>query len=185
MKKPIKEEKIYLTGDMHFGHSSVIELSNRPFNSVEEMDNYIIHKWNNTVTDDDKVYILGDVWFKGERNAADYVKRLKGKKYLIKGNHDGKALKNSEFVKLFEDIQDIMNIVIDGERVILCHYPMAEWNGYFRGAWHAHGHIHNNRTGVFEYLRTQERALNAGVDINGFRPVTFQELKENNIIWKL
>ena len=176
---------IYLTADMHFGHSGVIELSHRPFSNVQEMDRLITYNWNNTVSKRDTVYVLGDVWYKSERNAADYVQKLNGKKYLIKGNHDSKALKNNEFVKLFEDIQDIMETIIDGERVIMCHYPMGEWNGYFRGAWHAHGHIHNNRTGVFEYLLTQERALNAGVDINGFRPVTFKELKENNKIWKL
>lgn len=175
----------YLTGDMHFGHSNVIELSHRPFSNIEEMDMVLTYNWNNTVSKNDMIYILGDVWHKGGRNAVDYFKKLNGKKYLIKGNHDNKALKNPDFGALFEDIQDLKEIVIDGERVILCHYPIGEWNGYFRGAWHAHGHIHNNRTGIFEYLRTQERALNVGVDINGFKPVTFKEAKENNKIWKL
>ena len=33
-------------------------------------------------------------------------------------------------------------------------------------------------------LRSRDRVLNAGVDINGFQPVTFEELLENNRSWK-
>jgi calcineurin-like phosphoesterase family protein len=48
--------------------------------------------------------------------------------------------------------------------------------GYYRGSYHIHGHIHNRRQGVFEYLKTQDRALNAGVDVNAFMLVPFKEL---------
>jgi len=175
---------IYFIADMHFGHENVIRLNKRPFSSVEEMDNTIIQNWNAIVRDTDTVYIIGDVWYRGKRNAVDYMRKLKGVKHLIRGNHDVKALKNPAFVNCFDSIQDIADIIVGNERVILCHYPMLEWNGYYRESLHIHGHIHNNRQGVFEYLRTESRALNAGVDITGFKPVTLEELKVMNIAWK-
>ena len=71
--------------------------------------------------------------------------------------------------------------ITDGDREIcLCHFPLAEWNGYFKGSWHIYGHIHNRREETFQFMRTKERALNAGCMINGFVPVTFEELVRNN-----
>jgi len=57
---------------------------------------------------------------------------------------------------------------------------MAEWSGYFRGSWHIYGHIHNAKNTAYQYMKTQEKALNAGVDICGFSPVTFEELIQYN-----
>ena len=175
---------MYFIGDMHFGHENIIKLNNRPFDTIEEMDEILIQNWNETVKESDTVYILGDVWYRGKRDASDYIKRLKGVKHLIKGNHDVKPLKNINFSKHFESIQDIANIVVGNQRVILCHYPILEWNGYYRGSIHIHGHIHNNRKGVFNYLMTEPRALNAGVDIIDYRPVTLKELEVLNEKWK-
>lgn len=175
---------VYFIGDTHFGHENIIRLNNRPFANIEEMDNTLIENWNSIINDLDEVYILGDVWFKGKRNSVEYVKKLNGVKHLIKGNHDVKPLKNQSFVNLFESVNDILDIVVDNQRLILCHYPMLEWNGYYRESLHIHGHIHNNRKGVFEYLKTEPRALNAGVDLTGFRPVTLKELKVINEKWK-
>jgi calcineurin-like phosphoesterase family protein len=68
---------------------------------------------------------------------------------------------------------------------VFCHYPLAEWSGYFRGWYHIYGHIHNNTTNpAFAFLKAQERALNAGVDINHFKPVTLSELIANNKTFK-
>jgi calcineurin-like phosphoesterase family protein len=67
---------------------------------------------------------------------------------------------------------------------LVCHYPLAEWNGYFRGSWHIHGHIHNRRNEAFSFMQTRERALNAGADITQFMPVTFAELKQYNKAFK-
>lgn len=70
-------------------------------------------------------------------------------------------------------------------KITLCHYPMMSWNGCNKGAFHIHGHIHNNRNDSYWPLLLQmPHALNAGVDVNGFAPVTFNELVENNRIFK-
>lgn len=83
---------IYLTSDLHLYHKSFI-YEPRGFHSVEEMNATIEKNWNEVITDNDDVYILGDLIFKGENNTLDdamvVVRRLKGKKHLILGNHDG------------------------------------------------------------------------------------------------
>lgn len=167
----------YFISDMHFGHSNVIRLNNRPFKTVEEMNQFMINAWNSKVTDEDTVYILGDVSYRSEVDVVKLLKGLKGKKVLIVGNHDKKNLKNPAFRKCFEEICDMKTIILNNVRVVMCHYPLAEWDGYYREAYHVHGHIHNN-TGIraYEIVKSEPRALNAGVDIIGFAPATFEEL---------
>jgi len=172
----------YFIADTHFGHENVITYSHRPFVDVSEMDAALIENWNSRVTNNDDVYIIGDFCFKvSKEQAIRYAKSLKGRKHLIVGNHDKRYLKDAVFASQFVQIADILDLAINGERIILCHYPIAEWNGYFRGSWHIYGHIHNKQSNpAFAFLRTQERALNAGVEIIHYTPATFEELKMYN-----
>ena len=50
---------------------------------VEEMDQYIIVRWNERVSEDDTVYILGDICHRNSRDSSWYLKQLKGHKILI------------------------------------------------------------------------------------------------------
>ena len=177
---------IFYTADLHLGHESIIKISNRPFITIEEHDRFIINNWNATVSDKDTVYIVGDFAHKNKESTKNYIKQLKGHKHLIIGNHD-LYFKNVDYVnkKYFQSIEQMSMIKDGGYRVVLCHYPLAEWNGYFRGAYMIHGHIHNNRTNPsFEFLKSQDRALNAGVDITNFKPVTLKELIVDNKAFK-
>lgn len=70
---------IYYTADQHFGHSNIIRFCDRPFKNVTEMDETLINNWNNAVSDEDIVYMLGDLIFRSEKSASYYVERLKGK----------------------------------------------------------------------------------------------------------
>lgn len=81
-------QKIYVTSDLHFGHKNIIKFENRPYKDVEEMTEGLINNWNSVVTANDLVYILGDFSFMGKRKTEEVLKRLRGKKILIKGNHD-------------------------------------------------------------------------------------------------
>ena len=96
----------YYIADTHFGHDNIRRLSNRPFDTIEEMDKTIISNWNSRVTDEDDVYILGDFSYKSE-DPISYLKQLKGYKHLIVGNHDGRLLKNPACKKYFVEIVDI------------------------------------------------------------------------------
>lgn len=171
---------IYYISDVHFGHDNVIQFDNREFSSVAEMDRTIIDLWNQKVSDDDDVYILGDLCFKNEKDVTWYLKQLKGKKHLILGNHDTYIKNHEEVHSYFESI-DKLAYVKDGKNVcVLCHYPLAEWNKFYKGSWHIYGHIHKRVNETSFFMERRERALNAACSINHYQPVTFEELKENN-----
>jgi calcineurin-like phosphoesterase family protein len=171
---------IYYIADTHFGNANMLRLWNRPFSSIEEHDGFLIKSWNETVNYKDDIYIIGDAFCSKKINVESYLNCLNGRKHLIIGNHDSYYL-NKNMDKHFESITQIAMIYDEGKCIVLCHYPMAEWSNYYNGAYHVHGHIHNNRVGdAFRFLRMQDRVLNAGVDINNFRPVTFEELIINN-----
>ena len=80
---------IYFTADTHFFHSNIINLCDRPFKNVDEMNKVLIRNWNSYITELDEIYILGDFLFKGTGGQANAIlNTLNGKKYLIRGNHD-------------------------------------------------------------------------------------------------
>ena len=166
----------YYIADTHFGHDNIRKLSNRPFNSVEEMDKTIIDNWNSKVTDNDDVYILGDFSFKGG-DPIEYLKKLRGRKHLIIGNHDNKLLKNPDYKKYFVEIRDMKTINDNGTQIVLCHYPLVEWNGYYRNVLHFYGHVHNTyHNETTKYARDMKNAYNVGVDVIGFAPCTLDEI---------
>lgn len=170
----------YYISDTHFGHKNVLKFDNRPFGSIEEMEEIMIMNWNAVVRPEDDVYILGDFCYRAEKGAEYYLKRLNGHKHLIIGNHDKKLLKDEEAMKEFETV-DKMTYVKDGDRLaVLCHFPLQEWNQYYRGAYHIYGHVHAKKDRMYEYILTEDRALNAGCMINNYMPVTFDQLIKNN-----
>ena len=140
----------YYIADMHLGHANILRLSNRPFKNVEEMDKNLIENWNNVVKETDDVYIVGDLIYKSQKGYEDYLSKLNGRKHLIVGNHDIKMLKNQDIInKYFVSVNDILTVNDGKYTIILCHYPLAEWNGFFRNTYHFFGHIHNNKNETF------------------------------------
>lgn len=163
---------IYYTADPHFGHEAIIRFCHRPFADVEEMNRVLMENWNSVVQAEDEVYLLGDVFFKGR--PEQILPRLNGKKHLIIGNHDRRHLQKGNFNRHFESIQEYLCIDDNGRRVVLFHYPIYEWDGFFRGSYHLYGHVHNSE--VNRIMLRQERAFNAGVDLNDFTPQTLDSL---------
>lgn len=171
---------IYYISDLHFGHRNVIGMDGRPFETIEEMDETLIRLWNERVTDEDDVYIVGDFAYRNGNTASWYLRQLKGRKHLVIGNHDRLTIQDPKALKYFVSVEK-MNQGVDNDRMVsLCHFPVAEWNGKRHGGYHVHGHLHNRRDEVADFMSRYDRALNAGCMINGYRPVTLDELMENN-----
>lgn len=136
-----REEKIFYISDTHFGHAHIIRYDNRPFMNATEMEEAIIERWNEVVSDKDTVYILGDFsWYKEEQTLG-ILNRLSGKKVLVKGNHDRISPK---VAKKFVKVCDYLEIKDNGRKVVMSHYPMPFWNGQFRDSVHLYGHVHNS-----------------------------------------
>ena len=170
---------IYFTAAHHFGHENIIKHCNRPFSSVEEMDAVLTNNWNSTVKPDDDIYILGDFTMRPAVVAHKYLSQLNGRKYFIKGNHD-KFLKGNAFRPYeqdFEWIKDYHVLHFEKRRFVLFHFPIAEWDQFFRNSIHLYGHVHNSTTsGKRLTFLEKECAFNVGVDVNNYYPVSIYEI---------
>ena len=175
----------YYISDLHFGHAQSIGFNNRPFNNVEEMDEFMINAWREKVKRTDDVYIIGDICYRNEKPAWWYVEQLTGHLHLVIGNHDRELLKDNRAVGRFVSIEKMMHISDNKRQIHACHFPMAEWNGYYKNAWHVYGHIHNRIDTSAKFMSGFPKALNAGADINGYVPVTLDELISNNNAWRI
>ena len=181
---------IFFTADFHFGHNNIIKHCSRPFHSIGEMNGALIGNWNATVSPDDTVYVLGDLFFGGSRAPEDYMQlilQFNGRKFLTPGNHDYVWMKHIDLSVCFEDVALMMEIAYNKHHILtLCHYPMMSWKDDRDGTGYMiHGHIHNRTDDdYFPMIRSNPNMLNAGVDINKFKPVTFEELIKNNQTFK-
>ena len=166
---------IYFTSDQHFGHANIINMCNRPFKDVEHMNATLIDNWNSVVTEEDEVYILGDLSFKGNVSRINIILRqLLGKKYLIRGNHD-KYLDAYQFDKSnYVWVKDYYELDYNNAKLILFHYPIYEWAHFYRKSAHLYGHNHRPKKPPFE--EWGQRSFNVGVDLNEFKPVSIEKI---------
>ena len=162
----------YYIGDLHlFNRNQTDEGRNydrRPFATVEEMNQYILERWNAKINNGDTVYILGDMAMRGKNSALlALVAQLKGKKILFRGNHDD--LSDYRYQRLFEEITDYREIAdsFDGKTYKLClmHYPILMWNGQHRGSILLYAHTHNTVEEALQVMGEEYRkALAHGME---------------------
>ena len=169
----------YFTVDTHFGHENYIRMCGRPFETIEEMNEALIENWNRRVKGNDTICIVGDMFFRCEE-PEQILKRLHGKKRLIVGNHDSSWMNRVDIGKYFVSVDDFLQISDGQHSLTLCHYPLLTWKHWSR-SYMIHGHIHaDTRMDFWFCIKARDNVLNAGVDLNNFQPVTFDELLENN-----
>lgn len=154
----------YITSDLHFGHKNIMGFNpnTRPYTDVTHMNESMVREWNQVVKEDDHTYVLGDVAFMKPSKAAAMIRRLNGTKTLIIGNHDHESIKSEIFRDCFIEMHYYLEIDVNRHKVILCHYPIYEWNGMHRGSIHLHGHTHGFKTGL-----EKDRICDVGVDATG------------------
>ena len=141
----------FYIGDLHFFCASQLKGSpanydNRPFETIEEMHDTILKKWNKKVTNGDTVYILGDVAFRGRNeDLIALVAKLKGKKILVQGNHDD--ISDLRYRQLFFKIINTEEIIdcFDGKayKLVVSHFPYFSWNNQHKGTILIYAHLHN------------------------------------------
>ena len=161
---------IYFTADTHFFHKSVINFENRPFKDIYEMNEVIVFNWNDIVNPSDDIYILGDISFGRTKDTLDVIKSLKGRKHLVRGNHDKKmnVATRSEFVW----IKDYFKLKVGDVKYILFHYPIYAWDGKDKGSYHLHGHTHTNSHSDIQL----PKKINVGMDHWNYKPVSIEQI---------
>lgn len=162
-------ENVFFTSDTHFGHARMLDF--RPCDSVEEMDEELIFRWNQAVAKSDRVYHCGDFSFHNREKTAAILDRLNGQIHLIKGNHD-KML--DRFKDRFASYQDYKTVRVGDQRVVLFHYAMRTWDMAHHGSWHLYGHSHGN-------LEDDPYALSmdVGTDTHALTPYSWWEIEEH------
>ncbi|WP_048196759.1 metallophosphoesterase [Methanocaldococcus vulcanius] len=152
--------KIYFISDTHFDHVNIIKYCNRPFSSVEEMNETIIKNWNKVVRDKDLVYFLGDfVLSKNKKERVrEYCEQLNGEIIFIRGNHD--------------KIGDKFKIISHKDiRFMLIHNPDSCNALNFEG-WVIHGHHHGNFLDKYPFFNWKEKRINVSVEVVNYMPIS-------------
>lgn len=168
---------LYITSDIHFFHNNIIKYcpdSRGMFNDKHEMNEAIVKNWNTVVNPDDDVYILGDISFGSVKDTCLLLDRLNGKKYLIRGNHDDRLSKDSNFIQRFEWVKDYHEMRIDKKLLVMSHYPFASWNSSHYGSFNFHGHLHSTNPSKLE-----QRRWDVGLDGNNLMVYNILSLMEN------
>lgn len=157
--------KPFFTADEHYGHKNIIEYSNRPFRSVDEMDETLIANFNSVVPDNENSITIhaGDftLWKKTSGVYKKYVSRLNGNHIFLKGSHD---------YWLNDNAPRIWERILDKQYIVVCHYAMRTWARSHYNSWQLYGHSHGK-------LEPVGKQWDIGVDNNNFMPVSFHELK--------
>ena len=147
---------VYYIADCHFFHGALnVKMDRRGFSGPEEMNEYMIKKWNDKVTSSDTVIVIGDLSLGKAPETNEVLSRLKGKIGLIVGNHD-KYLSSPEFdASRFEWIDNYREITDSQRQVVLSHYPIPFYNGQYRlrhngdpKTYMLYGHVHETRDEV-------------------------------------
>lgn len=160
--------KTWFTADLHLGHRAIIDHCARPFSDVAEMDALLIANWNGCVAPGDDVWVVGDFALGNSEVVAHYLRRLRGRKHLVHGNHDRKATRT---IKCWASCEAYADIAVEGQRLVLLHYAMRVWPGHLHGSIHLYGHSHGALPG-------DRQSLDVGVDCWDYRPVSLGEIQE-------
>ena len=157
---------IWLTSDCHFGHDKDFIWETREFNSVEEMNEAIVERWNSKVQEDDDVYMLGD-FMMGEQSNIKYIQRLRGRIHLIRGNHDTDAR-----MKLYAQQPNIVEIC-DAKYLkykkynfFLSHFPCVTDNG-------PKEHLRENTLNLFGHTHQFENFYDMMPGFENFNPLMY------------
>lgn len=162
--------RTWLIADPHFGHEGVCKFKRedgsdlRPWDHPDAMDEALIENWNNVVDDKDRVYVLGDLCI--NRRTIKTVGRCKGRKVLVKGNHD--IFKLKDYLPYFDDIRAyVVQKGPDGQKIILSHIPVHP-ESLGRWGFNIHGHLHSN-------VVDDPRYMCVSVEQTDFTPIEWNE----------
>lgn len=186
-----KGQKIWFTSDLHFGHRNVIRFCNRPWFNEKQMGLGLIDNWNETVSDEDIVFVLGDTfWFNDSRSIKKVLSQLKGKDiYILPGNHDNFDAYHRVDDPRIHLCADVVVMWLESEEdlgwpkkimeVWMAHYPMMTWPHRENGAIQLFGHIHSQQgktDGVDQDLPLYWNQSDVGCDYWNYHPVSFETL---------
>jgi calcineurin-like phosphoesterase family protein len=175
----------FVVSDHHLGHQNSWEKFKledgsplRPFTSNEEMNETMIERHNAKVKEQDTVYFLGDVVI--NKKYLELVKRMNGRKILVRGNHD--IFKDNDYRDVgFEQLHGVRVFV---DKFILSHIPLHPDCVTERFRVNVHGHLHANQVMSWQVIdedivyKPDPRYLCVCVEQTDYTPLHFDEVEE-------
>lgn len=191
----------YYIADLHFYHGAMNDrMDCRGFSNMEEMNEYMIGKWNGKVRENDEVVIIGDLSWGNAEETSQLTRRLNGRLYLIQGNHDSFVSKTTMDMSRFVWVKPYEELYDNKRKVVLCHYPIICYNGQYRldengnpRTYMLYGHVHDTqdqrlveqfqeitRATVIRNARGHERTIpcnmiNCFCQYSDYEPLTLDE----------
>lgn len=131
------------------------------------MDEALAVAWNEVVGPRDIVWYLGDFAIRQPvLRVRELLARLNGQMHLVAGNNDPDEVRS---LCEWQSVCEYKELITDERFLVLCHYPLRNWNGIGNGAIQLHGHSHGR-------LKPLTRQVDVGVDACGFRPISLSQI---------
>lgn len=195
----------WYTADLHLSHVNIGRYCGRPWSTVAAHDRALVSRWNAVVGDQDRVLVVGDLAMGRIDESLEIATALRGRKFLVPGNHDRCHPMYSDYQRWtemyeaagFKVLQPTVPVVVhlwepDTEEplsisVNACHYPHqgesrtnepdrdGEWRPEPDSSPLLHGHVH-------DHWLQRERCINVGVDVWNYFPVSEIALAE--MVWR-
>jgi calcineurin-like phosphoesterase family protein len=163
-------EKTFIISDTHFDHQKIIRYCNRDFKNIDDMNTFLLDSWNNTITNSDTVYFLGDLRYGRDSHSMQYwLDKLNGNIIFISGSHDNQVVDGLE--QLHALTLQYLDIPF-----LLIHNPAdipEDWK-----EWVIHGHVHNNDLEYFPFVNGDFKTINVSVELIGYSPINIERLFE-------
>lgn len=156
---------IWHTSDWHIGHNGIIKYRSQ-FTTNKEHDDLLFSNHLKMVGKRDITYFQGDMV--GTPEGLERFKSLKGRKFLLLGNHDN-YISVKDFLLVFDDIVG----PIKKYGFWLSHHPIHPQELY--GRKNIHGHTHNQS--VMRGFDYDDRYINVCPDLHDFKPVSLKDIK--------
>src|SRR3989344_9088688 len=177
LKDIFRKPKTFVTSDLHLDHTNIITHCKRPFLNTEDMNRTLVDNWNNTVSNKDKVYFLGDMSFgKGSRSADYWLTKLNGDIFFIRGFSYKPSGERNQHDRISKTKNVFDNLIIEykGRKFFLVHDPdlvPSDWKG--RAIC---GHHHNTKLEEYPFIDKQNKRINVSVELTKYRPVDMDDL---------
>lgn len=177
--------KVWFMSDLHYGHFNAIRHGNRPFTTLEEMNEYIRKEITEKVGPEDYLFDLGDLFWRADYEEIEKFANILPGPILLhtQGNHDNENVwKFQPLAQKTKALGDIFDVHIsDGEEdysLVLSHYPILSWSRRGHGSANIHGHCHGN----IDSLNTS--SLELRMDI-GFDSSLAKEIGSFLVPWEI
>lgn len=175
---------IYFISDLHIGHNREFLYLPRGFENIQEHDKAIFENWNRTVSEEDDVYLLGDVMLNDMEYGLDILGRLKGHIHIIRGNHDTEK-KIKHYAELANVVEVVAAAYLKAGKIplYLSHFPTLVSYRKLDKRSHPminlYGHTHQ-KTNFFDDGVNGEHPLmyHVGVDSHNLTPVLLEDVLE-------